>query len=413
MWWYNLGISLYCGAIKLAAPFNSKAGLWVKGRKKLFAKLKDEVKGAGNIIWIHAASLGEFEQGRPVIEGIREYYPQYKILLTFFSPSGYEIRKNYSGADWVFYLPVDTPRNVRRFLDAVKPEAAIFIKYEFWLNYLGELSRRAIPAYIISAIFRPDSVFFRPYGKAFREALHTFRRLFVQDDDSVKLLAGIGVVNATVAGDTRFDRVGKIAENAKKLPVVEDFLNGKPVLVAGSTWQRDEEILVPLMNYNPGMKFIVAPHEMDEGRIRDMITGVRGGAVRYTEYGAADDGKNKQLLIIDTVGILSSVYKYGSYAYIGGGFGAGIHNTLEAAAFGIPVIFGPNYDKFREARELIANGGARSMTSLEGVADWLQELSPGGERYIAAATQAGEYVRSKRGATEKILNEIFAGQARQ
>ena len=413
MWWYNLGIGVYSGAVKMVSPFMRKAALWYQGRRDIFRKLEQAVGSSERIIWFHAASLGEFEQGRPVMEAVREYYPSYKILLTFFSPSGYEIRRNYSGADWVFYLPADTPRNAAHFLDTVKPEMAVFIKYEFWLNYLAELSRREVPTYIISAVFRPDSIFFRPWGGAFRRALRSFRRLFVQDADSQALLAGIGVTNVTVAGDTRFDRVGRIADGARRLPAVEDFAAGGTVFVAGSTWPPDEEILVRLINANPGMKFIVAPHEMDEKRIKEMAGAVRGGAVRYTEYGEADDGGEKQLLIIDTIGILSSVYGYGSYAYIGGGFGVGIHNTLEAAAFGIPVAFGPNYAKFLEARDLISLGAARSISSYEELAVWLASLQSDRQAYGRAAAEAGAYVRSHRGATEIILRGLFEGQERE
>lgn len=409
MWWYNVGIHLYTGGIKLASHFNEKAALWVRGRRDLFGQLRGRVSGE-RIIWIHAASLGEFEQGRPVMEAIKEQYPQYRILLTFFSPSGYETRRDYKGADWVFYLPADTPRNVRRFLDAVKPEAAIFIKYEFWINYLSELSKRGIPTYIISAVFRRDSVFFRPYGKTFRRALGAFSRIFVQDEDSRKLLAGIGMRNVSVSGDTRFDRVAKIASGAKDLPVIADFAGKEQVLVAGSTWEPDEELLIRLINENPSVKFIVAPHEMDEKRIIRLMESIEGGAVRYTRYEKNAAGSDCRLLVVDTIGILSSVYRYGNYAYIGGGFGVGIHNTLEAAAFGIPVAFGPNYGKFREAAELIEAGAARSVASYDELAAWFGELHAA-EVYDAACSAAGGYVRSRCGATGAILREIFSPEA--
>lgn len=406
MWWYSLGIYIYTGGIKVVSPFVKKAKLWTQGRKDIFTRLPKEVSGK-EILWIHAASLGEFEQGRPLIEAIRQRYPQYRVLLTFFSPSGYEIRKNYAGADWVFYLPADTPRNVRRFLDTVKPQAAVFIKYEFWLNYLDGLSRRGIPAYIISALFRPDSVFFKPYGHAFRKALASFSRIFVQDEDSRALLAGIGVDRVSVAGDTRFDRVAEIAGMARRLEVIDAFTGTDTVFVAGSTWEPDEKILMGLIRSNPGMKFIVAPHEMDESRIRNMMEAAPGGAVRYTQYGQTIDADCKQLLVVDTVGILSSVYRYGRFAYIGGGFGAGIHNTLEAAAYSIPVAFGPNYGKFREAGELIESGGGRSVSSGAELSAWFDELNVNREAYDRAARAAGDYVRSHCGATDMILKEIF------
>lgn len=408
MWWYNLGIHLYTGGVKMVSAFNEKAGAWVRGRRRLLDNLQSSITG-DKILWIHAASLGEFEQGRPVIEAVRERYPEYRILLTFFSPSGYEIRRNYKGADWVFYLPTDTPRNVRRFLDIVRPEAAIFIKYEFWLNYLSELSRRGIRTYIVSAVFRQDSIFFRPAGAPFRRALGAFDRLFVQDENSKILLQEIGIDKVSVAGDTRFDRVVKIAGAAGRLPVVEEFAGGCPsVLVAGSTWEPDEEILVRLINANPDVKFIVAPHEMDEKRIAKLMEAVEGGAVRYTRYEDTPGACGCRVLVVDVIGILSSVYGYGNYAYIGGGFGVGIHNTLEAAAFGLPVAFGPNYRKFREAVGLIEAGAARSVSSREELAEWFGELKTEDKR-AAASAAARDYVFSRCGATDVILREIFEG----
>lgn len=407
MWLYNLGIYFYSACLWLASPFVRKAKLLFAGRKGLIRKIEEAIPPGSKIFWIHAASLGEFEQGRPVIEDVRAKYPDYKILLTFFSPSGYEIRKDYMGADLVFYLPSDTPRNVRRFLDVVNPEIALFVKYEFWLNYLNALGHRNIRTYIISAIFRPDSIFFRPYGGMFRRVLSNFTRIFVQDQPSRELLAGIGVDNVTVAGDTRFDRVGKIADGAKKLPVLDDFTPGCNVLVAGSTWQPDEDILVQLINANPDMKFVVAPHEMDDSRIDAMMNAVAGGAVRYTRYSEDPRAKERQLLVIDTIGILSSVYSYGNFAYIGGGFGVGIHNTLEAAAFGIPLAFGPNYRRFREACELIADGAARSISDYEELSRWLSELRRDKDAYEKSAVRAGKYVNDNRGATEAILSEIM------
>lgn len=407
-----MGIGVYSGAVKMVSPFMRKAALWYQGRRDIFRKLEQAVGGSERIIWFHAASLGEFEQGRPVMEAVREYYPSYKILLTFFSPSGYEIRRNYSGADWVFYLPADTPRNAARFLDTVKPEMAVFIKYEFWLNYLAELSRREVPTYIISAVFRPDSIF-SGRGGSFPSGAPFFPSVVRTGCRFAGAARRDRRHECHRRGDTRFDRVGRIADGARRLPAVEDFAAGGTVFVAGSTWPPDEEILVRLINVNPGMKFIVAPHEMDEKRIKEMAGAVRGGAVRYTEYGEADDGGEKQLLIIDTIGILSSVYGYGSYAYIGGGFGVGIHNTLEAAAFGIPVAFGPNYAKFREARDLISLGAARSISSYEELAVWLASLQSDRQAYGRAAAEAGAYVRSHRGATEIILRGLFEGQERE
>ena len=346
MWIYNLGLVLYVWAIALASPWHRKAKLWIDGRKGLFRRMKESIDPSARIIWIHAASLGEFEQGRPLIEKIRKEHPEYKILLTFFSPSGYEIRKNYDQADYIFYLPIDTPRKARRFLDIAHPEIAIFVKYEFWINLLTELRRRSIRSYIVSAIFRRNSIFFRPYGGMWRQALESFDVMFVQN---------------VVAGDTRFDRVAEIAAAAKKIDLIERFKGGTRLLIAGSTWGPDEDLLIRLINDNPSVKFIVAPHEMDESRINRLLAETLGGAVRYTQCTAETSFDGKQLLVLDTVGILSSAYGYAEWGYIGGGFGVGIHNTLEAATFGLPIAFGPNYEKFKEARDLVTLGAATSI----------------------------------------------------
>ena len=402
MWWYNFGIHTYTAAIRMAAPFSAKAKLWTQGRKQILQRLRECVHGE-KIIWVHAASLGEFEQGRPVIEALRERCPEYKILLTFFSPSGYEIRRNYNGADWVFYLPADTARNAAEFLDIVRPAAAVFIKYEFWLNYLNELAVRGVPTYLISAIFRRDAVFFKPYGKAFLSALATFRTIFVQDQPSRQLLEEFGVGQTVVAGDTRFDRVTTIVRNAVELPLVEDFAAGRPVFVAGSTWGPDEQILAELINQTEGMKFIIVPHEIDNNRIEKFAAAVTGGCQRYTSY---EQGRDAKVLVIDTIGVLSSVYRYGRYAYIGGGFGVGIHNTLEAAVYGIPVVFGPNYKKFKEAVDLIAAGGAASISDCTGLTAWFRRLESDDSAWQSAASAAGNYVATHTGATETILKTL-------
>ena len=317
MWIYNLGLVLYVWAIALASPWHRKAKLWIDGRKGLFRRMKESIDPSARIIWIHAASLGEFEQGRPLIEKIRKEHPEYKILLTFFSPSGYEIRKNYDQADYIFYLPIDTPRKARRFLDIAHPEIAIFVKYEFWINLLTELRRRSIRSYIVSAIFRRNSIFFRPYGGYWRMALESFDTIFVQNNDSKKLLAELGFDNVVVAGDTRFDRVAEIAAAAKKIDLIERFKGGTRLLIAGSTWGPDEDLLIRLINDNPSVKFIVAPHEMDESRINRLLAETLGGAVRYTQCTAETSFDGKQLLVLDTVGILSSAYGYAEWGYIG------------------------------------------------------------------------------------------------
>ena len=400
---YNTGIAMYDFAIGIAARRNRKAALWKEGRRGIFDRMQQAIAADDRVVWVHAASLGEFEQGRPIIEMIRQRYPDRKILLTFFSPSGYEIRKNYDKADYIFYLPSDRPANVRRFLDIAHPEAAIIIKYEFWLNYLGELRRRRIPTYLVSSIFRRDSVFFRFYGGKWRRALSTFERMFVQNEESRELLAELGYDNAVVAGDTRFDRVADIARAAKRIPLIEAFKGESRLFVAGSTWGPDEEILQQLINRNPSIRFVIAPHEMDEQRIRRIIDNTTGGAIRYTQCNGTNDPGTAQVLILDTVGLLSSVYGYASWAYIGGGFGVGIHNTLEAATFGLPIAFGPKYMKFKEARDMIALGAARSISSFEQLDEWFAPLRDNEEERLRVSRLAADYTLSNCGATEMIV----------
>ena len=413
MWWYNIGISCFAAAARVVAIYKPKVRLWVEGRRGIFERMAETIDPRARVVWVHAASLGEFEQGRPIIEAIRRAYPEYRILLTFFSPSGYQVRKNYSGADYVFYMPLDLPKKVNRFLDIVHPEIAIFIKYEFWLNYLTELKQRRCRTFIVSALFRRNSIFFRPYGGAFRRALRSFEHLFVQNETSRELLTGIGIrENVTVAGDTRFDRVSVIARDAKELPLIKQFAGEDPVFVAGSTWKPDEEILIPLFRAYPQLKFIVAPHEMEEQRIGELLAAGDGGAVRYTECSGPDDLVGKRVLVIDTIGILSSVYRYADYAYIGGGFGAGIHNTLEAATFGMPIAFGPNYMRFREAVELIAQGAAASVTSGQELEQWLGELVGNESLRLEKSAAAAKYVADNTGATRTILDVIFAKSQR-
>ena len=401
---YNFCIAVYALLIRLVAPFNRKARLWCEGRKGLTERLQRAIGDAEHIVWVHSSSLGEFEQGRPIVDYIRAHYPDYKILLTFFSPSGYEMRKNYSNADYVFYIPVDTRRRVRQFLDAVKPEVAIFVKNEFWLNMLAELRRRNIRTYLASAIFRRNSIFFNPVGDIWRKALHSFDTLFVQDEGSKALLAEIGVENVVVAGDTRFDRVSAIAEQAEKVEIIEQFKGDKRLFVAGSTWGPDEDILLPLINENPDIKFVIAPHEMDESRIERLLREVKGGAVRYTQL--PDDFADKQVLVLDTIGLLSRVYGSAEWAYVGGGFGVGIHSTLEAVVYGMPVAFGTNYRKFREACDLIALGAGRSVRSAEELKVWFDELKSDADYLTRLSALAKVYVGQHRGATEKIVKEI-------
>ena len=407
MWLYDIIITLYAWAIRVASWRNTKARLWVEGRRNLLQRMAETIPADERIVWVHVASLGEFEQGRPLMEEIRRRHPDYKILLTFFSPSGYEIRKNYAGADYIFYLPIDTRRNVRRFLDIVRPEVAIFVKYEFWLNMLLELGRREIRTFVVSAIFRPNSIFFRPWGGLWRRALKSFEAIFVQNNASKLLLGKLGHTNVQVAGDTRFDRVAEIAANAKRVELIERFKGDKPLFVAGSTWGPDEEHLLPIVNENPTLKFVIAPHEMDQGRINHLIEATRGGAIRYTECNETTDFSTTQLLILDTVGLLASVYGSATWSYIGGGFGVGIHNTLEAATFGLPIAFGPNYHKFKEACELIEVGAARSFTTTDELRAWFAPLRDDAEALKRSGEAARSYTQKNQGATKLILDTIF------
>lgn len=365
------------------------------------------ISPSDRIVWIHVASLGEFEQGRPVMEQIKANYPHYKILLTFFSPSGYEVRKNYKGADYIFYMPIDTPRNVRRFLDLAHPEIAIFVKYEFWINYLTQLKRRGTRTFVISAIFRRNSIFFRSYGFLWRQALDSFDQIFVQNEESRHLLHDIGFDNVVVAGDTRFDRVAAIAEGVKRIDIVERFKADKPLFVAGSTWRPDEDILMPLINDNPEIKFVIVPHEMDECRINRIIAETQGGAVRYTHCTDATPVERYQVLVLDTVGMLSSVYRYASWAYIGGGFGTGIHNTLEAAIFALPIAFGPNYSKFKEARDMVALGAATKVETVTDLEAWFAPLRDNKEYRAKVSSTAKDYTLKNIGATSLIMKIAF------
>ena len=404
---YTAGIALYRLGVRVAGLRNEKARKLDQGQRDVWPLLKGHIAPDDRVVWVHAASLGEFEQGRPLMEKIRREHPEYKILLTFFSPSGYEIRKNYEGADYVFYLPADTPSNARHFLDIVHPEIAIFIKYEFWINLLTELRRRSIRSYIVSAIFRRNSIFFRPYGGYWRMALESFDTIFVQNNDSKKLLAELGFDNVVVAGDTRFDRVAEIAAAAKKIDLIERFKGGTRLLIAGSTWGPDEDLLIRLINDNPSVKFIVAPHEMDESRINRLLAETLGGAVRYTQCTAETSFDGKQLLVLDTVGILSSAYGYAEWGYIGGGFGVGIHNTLEAATFGLPIAFGPNYEKFKEARDLVTLGAATPIHSYEELKTWFTPLRDDEHLLQQCSRIAKDYTTAHQGATNIVLHTVF------
>lgn len=402
---YNIGIYLYLLGVKLAALFSSKPAKMVKGHREVFGLLRDKIDRDARYIWFHAASLGEFEQGRPLIERIRKEHPEYKILQTFFSPSGYEVRKDYGGADIVCYLPFDTPRNVRRFIELARPCMAFFIKYEFWQNYLNELSRKGIPVYSVSSIFRPGQIFFRRYGKEYRKVLKTFTRLFVQDETSKKLLADIGVEDVTVVGDTRFDRVLDICAAAKQLPLVRTFKGDALTFVAGSSWEPDEEIFIKYFNAHPGMKLIIAPHVVDDSHLKSILSKLQRPCVRYTEA-TEENVRQADCLIIDCYGLLSSIYRYGEIAYVGGGFGVGIHNVLEAAVYGIPVIFGPNNKKFREAQHLLLERGGFEITSSEDFTRLMDAFLADSAYLARSGRAAGDYVKNNSGALEKIIRNV-------
>ncbi len=399
---YNFAMRLMQAFVAVAAPFDAKLYARHRGGREAFEALRRA--GTTGYVWFHAASLGEFEQARPMIERLRRNDPNRKILLTFFSPSGYEVRKNYDQVDLVCYLPFDTPENVRCFLDLAQPEKAIFVKYEFWANYLLELKRRAIPTYIISSIFRPKQIFFKSYGAFFRSLLHCYTTLYVQNEASKQLLEKHGITNVVVGDDTRFDRVADIAAAAKDLPIAAAFAADNKVLVAGSTWEPDEELLTRYINANKDIcRMVIAPHVVSPLHIERLCAKLRCNFVLYS-HTTPEEAAKANCLVVDTIGVLSSLYRYGRVAYVGGGFGVGIHNTLEAAVWQIPVVFGPNYAKFREANDLIACGGGFCVRSYRHLEDCITALLIDHD----AGQRAGEYVRKHVGATEKISKEIFS-----
>jgi 3-deoxy-D-manno-octulosonic-acid transferase len=404
---YNLGIFTYSLLARLASPFSKRAGLWTTGRRGWKEKISSVIKPSDRVFWIHCASLGEFEQGRPVIESVRKERPGMKILLTFFSPSGYEIRKNYPHADCISYLPADTPSNARKFLDLVHPDAIVFVKYEFWNNYISEAGRRRIPLYLISGIFREDQHFFRWYGGFFRKMLKNFKTIYVQDEVSLKLLEGIGIENAVVAGDTRFDRVVEIAASARDIPKLSAFAAGEKLFVGGSTWRNDEEIFARYINQNPGkMKWVFAPHETDPSNIAAIEALLSVSCIRFSQY----DGEptDARVMIIDNIGMLSSAYRYGYIAAVGGGFGKGIHNILEPACWGIPVLFGPRHEKFREALELLKEKGAFSFDSHETFSEIIDKMLSDEAFYLKSAKSASQYVNKNTGAAKVILAGVMS-----
>lgn len=416
---YNIVIYFVLWGIAIASLFNEKVRKMWRGEREAFKILKQKVDPNAKYIWFHAASLGEFEQGRPLMERIRKEYPQYKILLTFYSPSGYEVRKNYEGADIICYMPVDTRLNAIRFLRLVRPVMAFFIKYEFWSNFLHILKHRNIPTYSVSSIFREDQVFFKWYGRSYAGVLKCFTRFFVQNEESKRLLEGIGITAVDVVGDTRFDRVLQIKEAAKQLPICEAFRTGVAssqsadvphhdfkVFVAGSSWPPDENIFIPFFNEHKDWRLLIAPHVIAEEHLKLILSLIKGKkVVRYTQT-TPEEAAEADVLIIDCFGLLSSMYNYGDVAYIGGGFGVGIHNTLEAAVWNMPVIFGPNNKKFQEAQGLLKSGGGFEINTYEDFSGLMSSLMNDETFLKQAGGKAGAFVAHLAGATDKVLASV-------
>ena len=410
---YQIAIYLFQLGVVIASLFNKKVKTMLQGERNAIKVLREKVDPQAEYVWFHAASLGEFEQGRPLMELLRKEHPEYKILLTFFSPSGYEVRKNYEGADIICYLPLDTISNSRRFLRTVRPCMAFFIKYEFWYNYLHILKHRNVPVYSVSSIFRPDQVFFKWYGRQYSYVLKCFTRFFVQNEESKSLLASLNINNVDVVGDTRFDRVLQIKEQAKQLPIVEAFVRGNAsassspyqVFVAGSSWPPDEDVFINFFNQHKDWKLIIAPHVIGEDHLSQILSKLERKTVRYTQA-TPESAAQADCLIVDCFGLLSSIYHYGNVAYVGGGFGVGIHNVLEAAVWDIPVIFGPNNMKFQEAQDLKAAGGGFEIASAEDFQRIMSRFMDDEKYLVEVGKKAGLYVQSLAGVTEKIFHLI-------
>jgi len=408
---YNLIIYVYLLGVAVYSLFNEKVRKMWRGERNAFNVLREKVDPSAQYVWFHAASLGEFEQGRPLMEQLRREHPEYKILLTFFSPSGYEVRKDYKGADIICYLPLDTITNARRFLRLIRPVMAFFIKYEFWYNYLHILKHRNVPVYSVSSIFRPDQVFFKWYGRQYGRVLNCFTHFFVQNEVSKDLLEKIGITCVSITGDTRFDRVLHIKEQAKQLAVVEQFLEEKEspkpkIFVAGSSWPPDEDIFIKYFDEHRDWKLIIAPHVIGEDHLQQILSKLGDRkVVRYTEAG--ESLSSYDTLIIDCFGLLSSIYRYATVCYVGGGFGVSIHNTVEAAVWGVPVIFGPNNEKFQEAQQLKACGGGFEIQGYDDFAHLMDRFDADDDFLQAAGYAAGGYVEGKAGATKTILDSIF------
>ncbi len=404
---YSAIIFLYGLLLQFAALFNGKAKLWIRGRRnwkqKLIQAVNETNPGKSSMVWFHASSLGEFEQGRPVIEAFKKNYPEVKILLTFFSPSGYEVRYNYAYADLIVYLPLDIPSNARDFISIIKPSKVFFIKYDYWYNYLGILKEHQIPVYFISASFRSAQHFFQWYGAWFRSQLSAITWFFVQDEVSQQLLSSIGYKNSSISGDTRFDRVFTIAKMKKEFPLIRKFCGQRPVFIGGSTWKEDESIIIPMIRTgNSEMKFILAPHDTSPERVHSLVTRIGKPVLLYSEINEVN-ALDADILIVNTVGILNQLYQYASLALIGGGFGASIHNIQEPITFGVPVFFGPNYHKFKEAVDLVERGGAFCITDAENLRIKAGKLLENLSLYHKVSSICLQYIEENRGATDKIM----------
>ena len=406
---YNFLIHAYSFIISIIAPFNAKAKFWVEGRKNIFERLGSASVNFGttSLAWFHCASLGEFEQCRPVIEAFRVKYPSYKILVTFFSPSGYEIRKNYTGADFICYLPADTPQNAQKFIEIVKPSVVFFVKYEFWRNYLTELEKQHIPVISFSAIFRPNQLFFKSYGGFYRENLTKFKHILVQNQESFDLLKSIDIQQITLAGDTRFDRVKQIVDAKKEIQVAGNFKANRQVFMLGSAWETDMEVLIPLMNLlknDSNLTFVIAPHEIHQVEIMAWQKQIESKSICFSEVKTDTKLIDYQVLIIDNIGMLSSLYQYADFAFIGGSFGKGLHNILEAATFGMPIFFGNKaYHKFQEAVDLVNLGGAYAVKSTDDLGEILNDLRLNEVKKKKTDKISQNYVLQNIGATEKVM----------
>lgn len=403
---YNIFIRFYGLLIRLTAPFSQKAKQWVQGRKRVWSNLESfDFSTRQRLVWMHVASLGEFEQGRPVIESLKKYYPNVQIALSFFSPSGFEVRKDYPLADYVFYLPLDSRQNALRLLNILRPDLIIFVKYDFWYHYLHEAQKQSIPVLLISALFRKDQYFFKWYGKWMKTIIQNLTHIFVQNEASAIVLQNNAILSFSISGDTRVDRVAQQADLPFSNPVVEQFLNGKPLLICGSTWPEDEDILYAFIHKNyQEWQFIIAPHDISESRIKHIEKCLKNTGIRYSEA-HANSVKGKDVLIIDNIGLLSSLYRFAKVAYIGGAFGKGLHNTLEPISYGIPVIFGPKYQKFEEARWLVQHQAGFSIQSAWEFNQVMNKLA-NKSFYTEAAKKAEEYIQHNKGATEHVLNYI-------